>query len=156
MAVLIRAAVLVALLVATPAAAQDVAGAWAPDHRHLADVISTAAVGAQIGLDSVASWRAANVPRAIGCQGLRLGAAIGLSELVKLVVHATRPDGSDRKSFWSEHAAVAGASARWNLTIGIPLGAAAATLRPAANRHYWRDVIVGGAVGGLLAGTVCR
>lgn len=143
--------VIVLLLAAAPAAAQDTAAAWAPDHRRIADVASTAAVVADIGLDTVASWRAPNRRRALIRQAIRIGGTIAASEAVKRLELRRRPDGSDRQSFWSEHTAIAAAGAGWSLRVAVPLTIGAGYLRMAADKHYPGDVGTGAAIGGIFA-----
>jgi membrane-associated phospholipid phosphatase len=69
-------------------------------------------------------------------------------------VHRTRPDGSDRKSFWSEHTALAAANGGWSVGIGYTVAIAVGDLRGAANVHHPSDIGVGFGVG-LLARKVC-
>jgi len=151
---LIRAAVavlaFVALLAGSPAAAQDAPGAWPPEHRRLADGISTAAVWTQIGL---ATWHAARSsdPRpALLKHAGRVGLTVALAELTKHFVPCDRPDRSDRKSCFSEHTALAVSSAGWNVSISFSLAGAAGGLRLGANKHYPRDVAIGAGVGGAI------
>jgi membrane-associated phospholipid phosphatase len=139
------------VLSAAPAVAQDAPGAWTADHRHAADVLSTSTVFAQIGLDTLASFRAPDRRCALEHQAIRLGVAIAVSELTKHLVSRRRPDGSDTHSFFSEHTALAGASSGWNFSISIPLTVSTGYLRVAANKHYPSDVAVGGAIGEALA-----
>jgi len=111
-------------------------------------------VGVQIGADTITSWRSEHRVRAFVHQGCRMGFAVGTTELAKHFLPRTRPDGSDRKSFWSGHTANAGAAAGWNYSVGIPIEAAVALLRGGAKLHYLTDVGVG-AVDGWAAGWVC-
>jgi membrane-associated phospholipid phosphatase len=124
---------------------------WAPASRHAADVASTVTVSTQIGLDTLASLRAPDRRCALLHQGLRLGLVVGLSELVKHVVHRTRPDGSDRQSFWSEHTALAAGSRGWSVGWSVPLTLGTGYLRVAANKHYISDVVAGALVGDVVA-----
>lgn len=128
--------------------------AW-PSHRDLADYVSTFMVAGNIAGDSWASWKSADPQRAFTCQAVRTGITIGAAELVKHVVHRTRPDGSDRMSFYSEHTALAVVSSGWRFQIGVPIAIGAGYLRIAADRHFPSDVAVG-AVAGFLARKVCR
>jgi membrane-associated phospholipid phosphatase len=150
----VRAALLVLLLVPTPALAETNPLAW-KGHATLAARISDAAVWAQIGGETVASLRAERRGRALGCQALRTGLVVGVSELTKAVVHRTRPDGSDRKSFYSEHTALAFVNTGWRYQVSVPIALGVGYLRPAANKHYVTDVLVGAGVG-ALAERICR
>lgn len=94
---------------------------------------------------------------------LSTGATLVAVELLKTTVDATRPDGSDNKSFPSGHTAVAFSAAsfmdrrygaQWRERHGawaIPAlyGVAALTglARVEANRHRWGDVLAGAAIG---------
>lgn len=137
----------VVLATAAPVSAEDSA-AWS-SHRAVADWISTGLVAGQIGADAVMSWRAVDRKHAFGCQALRLGVTIGAAELSKALVHRTRPDGSDQKSFFSEHTALAIASSGWRVSVGIPIAFGAGYGRTAAGKHYLTDVLVGAGVGAL-------
>lgn len=86
-----------------------------------------------------------------------IGITVAIAEVVKHVAHRTRPDGSDDKSFFSEHTALAA------IPIGLlPRSKTAVVLsfsvgvgRIAAQKHYASDVAVGAAVG-WLAGRIAR
>src|SRR6476659_711807 len=77
----------------TPPTVTNPPGAWAPDHRHLADVVGTLGVYGQIGADTLASWRAPNRKTAFWKQVCRMGLAIGSSEASKFALDSPRPDG---------------------------------------------------------------
>lgn len=89
---------------------------------------------------------------------LSLGTTVGASELLKRTVHSTRPDGSDNKSFPSMHTAVAFSAVRYldkryatEVAPYRPWLYAAAALtgvaRVESDKHRWRDVLAGGALG---------
>ena len=94
---------------------------------------------------------------------LATGATLAATELLKQTVRATRPDGSDQKSFPSGHTSVAFSAAtfmdrrygeQWRSRYGawtVPAlyGVAALTgvARVEANRHHWGDVLAGAALG---------
>lgn len=142
------------LLVAAPAAAEDQPAAWR-SARGAADWISTGLVGLQLGADAVQAWRQPDRWTAVRCEALRIGVALAAAEVTKRVVARTRPDGSDARSFFSEHTDLATVAAGWRLDVGIPIALHAGYLRAAANKHYWSDIAVGAAVG-ALARQVCR
>ena len=142
------------LLLPAGAAAEQPVMAWS-DHRPLADWMSTGLVGFQLGADSIHSWRAERRGRAFLNQGCRWTLVLGTSALSKRYLPRTRPDQSDRHSFWSEHTALGTTAAGWRYEIGIPIAAATGLLRGAAAKHYLSDVGVG-ALNGALSSLVCR
>ncbi|GAB3927961.1 phosphatase PAP2 family protein [Larkinella terrae] len=82
----------------------------------------------------------------------------GATEGLKRTIHSTRPDGSDRRSFPSGHAAVAFTSAEllhqaykhkspWISVAGYALASATAVLRVANDKHHWADVLAGAGIG---------
>lgn len=82
---------------------------------------------------------------------------LGVVEVLKSSTHKMRPDGSDNKSFPSGHAAVAFSAAQYlqmkgGWEYGAPAYAVAsyvAYARVDAKKHYWSDVVAGGAIGAL-------
>lgn len=121
----------------------------------MADWVSTALVGVNVGGETIQAFRAEDRKHALGCLALRNGIAIGASELAKLIVHRTRPDASNRHSFWSEHTALASVNSGWSVSVSLPIAGSAGYLRTAANKHFLSDVTVGFGVG-LLSREVCR
>lgn len=92
--------------------------------------------------------------------GLRQGAltamtAMGTTELLKLIIHKRRPDGSNMRSFPSGHTAISFADAafvqrRYGWKFGVPAYALAAYIgwgRTFARKHDWWDVLAGAAIG---------
>ena len=83
------------------------------------------------------------------------GAAEGVAQLGKAIVHEERPDKSDANSFPSGHTSVAFASAttlyrRYGWETALPayaLAALTAVGRVEAKKHYWHDVAAGAAIG---------
>jgi len=116
--------------------------AWKSNQR-VADIISYATTGTAIGIDIFHAARSDNPKRALAKIGIKDGSIIGISELVKAVIHRSRPDKSDNKSFYSEHTALSFSCAGKCLYFGV----STAYLRTAANKHYLTDVLVGGLVG---------
>jgi membrane-associated phospholipid phosphatase len=86
-------------------------------------------------------------------------ATLVLTEALKSRIHETRPDGSDNKSFPSEHASIAFAAAQYlqmkgGWEYGAPayaLATYASYLRVEAKDHYLKDIIGGGIVGAVTA-----
>lgn len=123
-------------------------------HEHLAAVISDSLVVGAITLQVVDDLRQPDHRwKHLGCTGLRLGVAFGASSLVKWKFPRTRPDGSDERSFWSEHTQTVGVMAGWRYAIGIPLTIGTGGFRMAANKHWPTDTLIGGLVG-LAAGRI--
>lgn len=147
--------VLLVLLLAAPAAAQETQPlAWS-DGRRAADWISTGLVAGQLGAETRQAWRAADRRAALGCLGWRVGLTVGVAELTKRLVHRERPDGSDRHSFYSEHTALAVVATGWRVQVSVPVAIGAGYLRMGAGKHYATDVAVG-AIAGLVAREVCH
>lgn len=113
-------------------------------------------VGAALGVPAVqGDWRGDLEA------GGSLLAAGGVSYGLKELVHERRPDGSDRKSFPSGHAAISFAAAatlenRYGWRAGAPafiLASLVGVARVEARKHHWYDAVAGGAIGtasGLL------
>ena len=85
-----------------------------------------------------------------------------LIEPLKFSVHRERPDGSNRQSFPSGHAAITFATATvierhlgWRKSLfGYAIASYVAMSRIHDNRHYLSDVIFGAAVGSIAGRTV--
>lgn len=133
------------VLIAVPAAAE----------QRAAQIVSDVAVWSAIGLDTWHQARRDEPKRALTCEAMRLGLAVGVSELGKRIVREERPDKSDRKSFPSMHTAVATQAAGWRYSVGIPLAALAGGGRILGRRHFWWDVLAGAGVGAVST-TVCK
>ncbi|WP_128543037.1 phosphatase PAP2 family protein [Larkinella soli] len=82
----------------------------------------------------------------------------GVTEGLKRTVQSTRPDGSDRRSFPSGHAAVAFTGAEllhqaykhrspWISVAGYAMATATAVLRVGNADHHWADVLAGAGIG---------
>lgn len=146
--------ILVAFLLATPAHAEDQPLAW--DHgRPIADWISTGLVGANVVGSTWHAWQAEHRGRALGCLALTNGLTLGVNEVVKRLVHRERPDGSDNKSFYSMHTALASVNAGWRVNVSVPIAIGAGYGRAAADKHFLSDIAVGAAAGGFTA-RLCR
>jgi membrane-associated phospholipid phosphatase len=145
---------LLCLLFAAPLSAEDNPLKWASKYQPLADHLSTATVAVNVGAQTIASLRAPDSGRAFLQQGCETGFVVLVSEVGKWLVHRTRPDGSDNKSWPSEHTAVAGANVRWAPSVAIPLAAFTGYGRMAANKHHFSDVASGAGLD-FLARSVC-
>lgn len=126
----------------------------AQNQHKVADYTSTVLVGVNIGAEVISAWRQEDKKHALGCVALRNGIAIGATELTKILVHRTRPDGSDNKSFYSEHTTLAVLNSGWKFQFSIPIAIGAGTGRVVAKKHYVTDVLTG-AGAGFLASRVC-
>lgn len=131
----------ISLLIASPAYA---------DVQRTADVISYGTVFTQTILNTIHSAKQKDKKKAFTKQGLKLGAVVALSETVKHFVHVERPDGSDNKSFWSEHSAVSAVNHGWNYKYGVILDWSTMTGRVTAEKHRIVDVLTGFLVGSLI------
>ncbi|MFD1103843.1 phosphatase PAP2 family protein [Sphingobium olei] len=90
---------------------------------------------------------------------LQAGGSVGAATLLSLGLKETfpemRPDGSNRKSFPSSHAATSFAAAaslhnRYGWRVGVPAQLVAAFVglaRVKADKHHWYDVVAGAAIG---------
>lgn len=148
-------AILIVLLLVAPASAQESQPLAWDSHRQLAQAISTALVGANVGMETWHAWQASDRKHALLCEGVRNGLTIGAAEVVKRLADRWRPDHSNQMSFYSEHTALAAVNAGWRLNIAVPIVIGAGYGRAAANRHYLTDIAVGGAAG-YLATKVCH
>nr|WP_254219086.1 phosphatase PAP2 family protein [Vibrio mimicus] len=91
--------------------------------------------------------------------GLSIATASGVGLLTKSLVDEERPDGSDNNSFPSNHTANAFAAAttlniRYGWEVGLPaygIAALSGLGRVEGNKHYWRDVLAGAALGTVSA-----
>lgn len=145
------------LLVSVSAAAQPAvdtsarkALAWEAGNQRKADIISTVLVAAALALPcSTKDMRADKRWTCLENEGIRVGISIGAAELVKHFVHRTRPNGADRKSFYSEHTTIACAATLH--TKAWALCPAVGYMRVAADKHWTTDVGTGAAAGALLA-----
>lgn len=119
-------------------------------------------LASDLAVGTLVAWSVA-VPLAQGDEngalqaGISIAAAQGVSQLLKHLVDAERPDGSNRRSFPSAHSATAFAAAssiyrRRGPGEGVPALALAGFTglsRVEARKHHWRDVLAGAAIGGV-------
>lgn len=137
-------------------AADDAAHAsltWPVSHRRRADWLSSGVVAGAIALPCLE----ARTRACVRASAVRIGITVGIAESAKYFIPRERPDRSDRKSFFSEHTALAcvGGLASKREALGTALCAAAAYLRVAAEKHWLTDVAVGAGVG-LAVSRVAR
>lgn len=131
------------------------------DHAQAADRISTAMVAGQLTIETLLAARTADPRRALLREGIAVGLTVGIAEITKRAVRRTRPDGSDRRSFFSEHTALAftpvglGDAGGWAYSVQVPVAVSAGGLRMTANKHWATDVLTGAGVG-WIAGRVSR
>jgi len=115
--------------------------------RHAADVASTATVGVAIAANTLSCGLQNDAKsgrwRCWAREACSVGLATGVMLAAKALVPRTRPDGSDRRSFFSGHSAQAGAAQGWNLTVGWTLAASTGLERMMADKHFPSDVAVG-------------
>ena len=108
-----------------------------------ADWTSTGLVLTNVTADSIYSFKHHCVKNLI----FRNAFAIGVSEIGKLTIRESRPDGSDFRSFPSEHSAIAMSNAGWNFKFGFSIAIGAGSGRVIAKRHHVGDVIAGELIG---------
>ncbi len=140
----------IALLLSTTLAAESTPFLW-PTHREVPRITSDIAVGTVMGLDA---WRSlVKTDKATRLSyACRTGLAAGASMGLKALIDRPRPDGSDHKSFPSQHTAQAFAAAQgWSYSLAVTTGWG----RMAAGKHYLTDVLAGAGIG-ALSQWVCR
>jgi hypothetical protein len=136
--ILIAAIVLVAQSAAAQVgpdtAARNALRLESPGARRGADLVSTGLVVVSVAVPCLIldrHWRC------FANQALQLGTGIATAELMKAVVHRTRPNGRDRKSWLSEHSTIAciddGLSHVWAICPAVML------LRIEADEHWATD-----------------
>lgn len=105
------------------------------------------------GVEAESSWK-----RMLTVSVLSFAINGGVVQGLKSVVHETRPDGTDRKSFPSGHTAIAFCGATtlmheyrqvspWIGVAGYAVATTVAVDRVRRNRHHWYDVVAGAAIG---------
>lgn len=159
-------------LTAAPAAAQSLdqraSGAmrW-QGHEVAADRLSTGLVAGSLAWLTFETWRYPCMAtyRSTGVtlfrcdrrhafirEAIAIGVTVGIAEATKRIVHRTRPDGSDDRSFFSEHTALASIQlgrfpySRMPVVFTVSVGAG----RMAASKHFASDVAAGAAAGWLV------
>lgn len=144
------------LMTATPAFAQSAQVPTLPSASVSVDAttaqsvnnaVSYGTVGANVLFDVIHDLQAPNKSCALKQEALKVGFAVGISEVLKLVIHRQRPDLSDYKDFPSEHTAIAFASSGWSVSWGYSFAIGTGVERHTADRHDWVGVLGGVAVG---------
>lgn len=120
--------------------------------QNVANWISNGLVVFSIGSDAFNTFKntahSSSKKKAAINFSLRVGISVLASELVKHNVSRTRPDGSDNKSFWSEHTSLTCATSNWQREwLNIAQCGSVAYFRMAANKHYPTDTLFGGLSG---------
>lgn len=136
------AALLLCLLLPAVASAQVGTEplAWQPEHRTLADGISSALVGVQAGATvyfDAKTWREGNHTPTFR-SSCSITVAMAVSEILKRTFPELRPDGSDDKSWPSGHSAATMAlSGGWQFEfVGIGMSVLTGFFREFANLHH--------------------
>lgn len=111
------------------------------------NVTSYGTVGANALMDVLSVLHAPDKSCAAKQEAMKVGLAVGVSELLKLVIKRQRPDGSDFKDFPSEHTAIAFATSGWSVYYGYSLAIGTGVERRTANKHDWTGILGGVAVG---------
>lgn len=159
----------IALAVLLPrlAGAQTSLDRWTPPlptegERTAASIASWATLGVALALDAKATIGKCDGQdqcyHAIVTTGLRVGATLGATALVKHLVHRARPcasacgiDSPDT-SFFSGHTALAFSTIGGpRLAFSLPLAVGTGGLRVAAGKHWLTDTLVGAGVGALTS-----
>lgn len=123
--------------------------------QQLADKISYITVASNITIDTIHSFQADNKKDALIKQSLRDGITLGVSEILKRIIHEERPDSSDNKAFPSEHSMFSCVSIGHSRSASfeIPISFATMDGRVLAKKHYWHDTLSGCGIG-LLVGLI--
>jgi membrane-associated phospholipid phosphatase len=141
----LRISALISMLAPTPALALDEDG-----YKTLSHVLA-------VGFPAVAAGISLAQDDTPGLVQLAKSEAFTLAatEVLKLTVHETRPNGRDDKSFPSGHTSVSFAAAQYmqmrgGWEYGVPAYIAATLVgysRVRADEHFWKDVAAGAALG---------
>lgn len=116
----------------------------------IADIASYVTVGALLALDAKDAWQADDRRHAVSLFAARIFVNWAWAETVKGLADRERPDGSDRKSFYSLHQALA-CSTRggtgWKFFVPLSIGTGIG--RVLGKKHFFTDVLAGCVVGAL-------
>jgi membrane-associated phospholipid phosphatase len=147
--------ILVVLLLASPAFAQEPTPLRWNEHSSVPSRISDAIVATQITADVIAAYRSDRRWNALGVELCRTAFVIGTTEVIKRLVKRERPNKADRFSFPSAHTAHAVAHSDYAQPWGASLALTVGWGRQAGGWHYATDVGIG-ALDGWLSTKVCR
>jgi membrane-associated phospholipid phosphatase len=111
-----------------------------------ADWTSTGLVGVNMAGEAIYSIKHHCVKDFLLKNGLSILSAEGL----KLLIHEERPDGSDRKSWPSEHAWLSAMNTGWSYKLSWTISLGAGAGRVVGNKHWPWDVASGLLIGGAL------
>jgi len=115
--------------------------------QRAADIASWGTVSTNAALQTLAALRGPSPSCAVKQEAVAVGVAVGVSELLKALIRKQRPDGSDFKSFPSEHTAIAFATSGYSVAFGYSLAIGTAAGRVTAKKHDGWDVSAGAAIG---------
>jgi hypothetical protein len=116
--------------------------------RHVVDLVSTGLAIGSFALPCLIHAADRGDWRCYANQGVQVGTGIAASEVMKHILPRERPNGRDKKSWWSEHSEITCANALladdvWGICPAVMI------MRIAADEHYATDTL-----GGLAAAVV--
>jgi hypothetical protein len=139
------------VLISSPVYAQD-------DHQ-LINIISYVSVATSLTIDTINSLESTDKADAFKRQAIRTSITVGASELLKRIIHETRPDASDDMSWPSEHSALSCVSVNVGdgkkFALEFPIAFVTMLGRVQAHKHYWWDVLSGCGIG-IAAGFITK
>lgn len=127
--------------------------AWSVAHQRTAELFSNVTLWTNVGLETYAAWQATDRKHAFLVEGERIAFVELGTDLIKVLVHRTRPCAPDcgtsdpNKSFPSGHTSLAFTATGDRLALTLTLASATGYFRMASNRHWLTDVVAGAAIG---------
>ena len=129
-----------------------------PADRKYADWGSTGLVVVSVAKDFYDALKAPNRTDALIRFTIRDGSTAAIAEALKLIVHRTRPDGSNDHSWPSEHTMFAillasqcgGGGPGPGFSLSIPLAFGTGAGRIMAGKHFASDVLSGAGIGWVI------
>lgn len=149
-----RALCLLFVLAAAPVWAEEPTPFRWPSHEGIPQRISDVGVAVNLGWDAWESLYQTDA-RTRWAWACRLGVTTAIKQVTGLLIPRTRPNGSDRHSFFSAHTAYATVAAGYRPAIGASVALTVGWGRMAGGMHYGSDVAVGVGVG-ILAQQICH